>query len=404
MMNSMQRRILMVAYAALAAALVLLGVPLAWLTREVIYDREIQSLQLQASAIAIMVGSDYETDPPELPVLSGRTVGVYDLAGNLAVGHGPGHGGAAVDRAIDGRLAATVTDSRVTVGIPLSSTEHVRGAVRLSEPDGAVTDDVLLAWLAETAALVLAATAAVLLAVRQARGLATPVAALAAAARDVAAGDLSVRVEASPISELDDLATSQNAMVERLGELITREHNLGVDLSHQLRTPVTALRLTLETHADEPWVAEALAETARLEQTIDDVLALARTPVEAARELSGLRPLIAGLERTWQPRAAALGRRLVTELPRELADQDVPRRLIEQVTAVLLDNALRYGAGTISVVVAELGDVLVVSVADEGSIPDGGDPFVRGHSTSGSSGLGLALAASFATAQGTVWS
>ena len=122
---------------------------------------------------------------------------------------------------------------------------------------------------------------AAFVAVLQARRLSRPVKQLAAAADRLGQGDFAVRAGRAGIPEID-AAAALDTTAERLGELLQRERAFSAHASHQLRTPLTGLRVQLEAATLNPEadpraaLAEALQSVDQLEQTIDDLLALAR--------------------------------------------------------------------------------------------------------------------------------
>jgi signal transduction histidine kinase len=256
----------------------------------------------------------------------------------------------------------------------------------------------LLAGLA--AAVMLAAGAAALVV---ARGLSRPLEVLAASARRLGLGDFSVRAPRAGVSEVDAVAEALDATADRLGAMVAREREFSADASHQLRTPLTALRIDLEEAelrgaGAEP--ASALRQVDRLEQTIDTLLAAARGADQSTAE-ADLVAIAEELEGHWRPQLAGASRRLRLELPsgdaRVAADDGVVREILQ----VLLENAARHGRGTVTLAIERSDGWLRVVVKDEG--PGFGDEgeaaFERVASPSGH-GIGLSLARSLAHAAG----
>ena len=118
----------------------------------------------------------------------------------------------------------------------------------------------------------------------EARRLSRPLDALTAAADRLGDGDFSAQVAPSGVVEIDTVARSINATADRLAVVLERERAFSADASHQLRTPLTALRLRLEGEvlssddAPRPALVHALEEIDRLQSTIEDLLRLARMP------------------------------------------------------------------------------------------------------------------------------
>ena len=205
---------------------------------------------------------------------------MYDRAGRLIDGTGPRRGNALVRAALHGTESTGTLGSDVAVAAPISDGDQVIAVVLLRSDLSAAHHRGLLAWLVIAAigagAVLVAAGAALLLA----RRLSAPLDRLRHAARRIGAGDLDVRAPLSGVAEFDTLAATLNDSAARIQTMLGRERSLSAEVSHQLRTPLSGLRLELETlRASAPprrSVESALAAVDRLETIIDEVIALAR--------------------------------------------------------------------------------------------------------------------------------
>jgi signal transduction histidine kinase len=254
------------------------------------------------------------------------------------------------------------------------------------------------------AALVAALVAGYLLAARTA----LPLRRFAATASEVDAGDLTPRLAADPAAaaELRVLAEAFNHMLDRLDLAFARQRRFVSDASHELRSPLTAIRGQLEVLArsEEPSAAEvrhvervATAEMARVERLVEDLLALARLDEGAGPALSEVEP-------------ASYLRALAAADPGEaevgsLAEGSIPidPDMLTQVVRNLLANAHRHAgpSGRVLLSARGRGDRLQVAVEDDGpGIPPEQRELVfeRFHRTqaardrdSGGSGLGLGI-------------
>jgi signal transduction histidine kinase len=236
--------------------------------------------------------------------------------------------------------------------------------------------------------------------------LARPLESLAATAQQLGDGDFSARTARSGIPELDAAGRALDSTAERLGALVDRERALTADASHQLRTPLTGLRLGLETALELPAegqrasIEAAIDSADRLEQTIADLLALARDSGPHGRPLV-VPELVAELQAVWGPLLARQDRALVVHVEVGLPDTSVSAAAVRQVLGVLLDNATVHGAGMVTLTARDAGDALALDVADEGAGPvDVGRLFVRGTDRDDGHGIGLALARTLAEAEG----
>ncbi len=335
-----------------------------------------------------------------------NVIGLYRPDGRLVVGKGPFTADRVVRAGLRGDVRDQVIRGRLVVGVPLSRGEHVVGALRASAPMSVVTDRTHNAILGMAAIAVLALLTSGLVAFWQSRRLARPVARLATSAAELGHGDFTVRTEKSGVQEVDAVAEALDTTASRLDRMLTRERTFSEDASHQLRTPLTSLRVTLESARLDPdmdpavVIDQALVETDRIEATIDDLLALAREgPDPTAR--TDLPAVLAALEVDWRPRVVALGRRLRVEVDPDLPHGSVSDRAVRQILDVLVDNALVHGGGTVGVRARPAASGAVIEVTDGG--PGVADPdriFERRVSNAGRSGIGLALARSLAEAEG----
>lgn len=217
------------------------------------------------------------------------------------------------------------------------------------------------------------------------------------------------------MTEIRRVATAQNAMLDRLTSLLLRERHFSADASHQLRTPLAGLQLTLDNLLDalpalseaalRPGLTDAAGQVRALEATVSDLLQLARpTPDEAPTVAPrALAIILSEVESRWHGTLAAMGRRLVIRRDTGVGDSEVlvPGFVVSEILAVLLENAVEHGRGTMVVDVRDLGDVLALDVADEDAVLVGPDTvFERGQSGGDGTGISLALARSMAESIG----
>lgn len=219
--------------------------------------------------------------------------------------------------------------------------------------------------------------------------------------------------------ELSRLSTTLNDMLARLETAIVRERSFVSDASHELRTPLSLLKIELELALAQERTPEeqraalrsAAVETDRLAQLAEDLLVLARTDQGRLQIRSGemgLGRVLEDVRERFARRAAELGRDLVVEAPADLlvvAD----RLRLEQALSNLVENALRHGAGTVTLraQVGSAGDA-EIHVLDEGPgfaadfLPRAFERFTRSDESrsGGGAGLGLSIAAVIAGAHG----
>ncbi len=247
-----------------------------------------------------------------------------------------------------------------------------------------------------------------------ARRLADPMQDVANRAARLAKGDFRTDPRRHGIAELDRVADVLDLVTVEIAGRLQRERSLVGDVSHQLRSRLTAVRLRLDelsVHPDPDVVDEAtaaMAQVDRLTQAIDELVRSARIDGGDRRPLSVVRELTTVISE-WQPQFAQAGR-VVVLLGDERITATVTASRMREAVAVLVDNALMHGAGSCRVTVRVLPGVgpareatVCVEVADEGAgVRDQLAPhiFDRGFSGGGSTGVGLALARALVEADG----
>ena len=349
--------------------------------------------------------SDNPADAVELPRSTDRLT-VYDGRGGRVTGSGPADAPTVVLRALrSGRPEEASGTGPLVVALPLVERERVVGAVLARRGEGEASGDAKEQRLVLAGLALAIIAAAVLAAVWLGRALARPLEHVAVAATRLGYGDFSVRAPASGVPEVDAVGTALATTAGRLEDLIDRERSFSADASHQLRTPLQALRIELESaelRGDAPpEVAGGLAQVDRLEDTIATLLAVARdhprreATVDLAAALDEVRT-------RWHGRLAATSRPLVIDAPEGLAPAAADPRIVTEILDVLVDNAHRHGAGAVTVAVRDREGWLAIDVSDEGPgfRDDPQSAFRRRERTGNGHGIGLALARSLTQAEG----
>jgi signal transduction histidine kinase len=256
--------------------------------------------------------------------------------------------------------------------------------------------------------------AAVSVAVVTARRVADPLRDVAARAARLAMGDFRPDPRRHGIAELDRVSDVLDSATVEIAGRLQREHALVADVSHQLRSRLTAVRLRLDelsAHPDPEVVheaEEAMAQVDRLTDAIDDLVRASRDEDAADRDPVPVMDELRGVVAEWTHPFTETGRTLTLTGDESLRAPITGSRLREAV-AVLVDNALMHGGGTCTVSVRSVRPgvgrepLVCVEVADEGhGVRDELAPhiFDRGFSAGGSTGVGLALARALVEADG----
>ncbi len=356
------------------------------------------------ATVTVSAGRLSAHDPAELPRTEpGVDLGVYDVAGRRVGGRGPATADAAVRAALRGVPADGPAGRDIVVAVPLAENEQVTGVIRASAGTRFVYLRIMRTWLLMLAVACAAVVITALLARRQARRLARPLEEMSVLAGRLGDGDFTVRARASGIPEIDSTGASLSTTAERLGTLIGRERAFSAHASHQLRTPLTGLRLRLENLLDGPrdeGVTQAMAEVDRLQRTIDDLLSLARDVPRHSEPLD-LASLLDEVRETWHAALAARGRPLRIRVATDLPVTYVSTAAVRQILGVLLENAAVHGGGTVTVSVRDAGDALAIDVGDQGPCVDRpSEELFRRRADGAGHGIGLAMARSLAEAEG----
>ncbi len=398
-----------------SAIIVAFIIPMCLLVRTLAEDRATATAQQQAQGVAVIVssvGSTTDIASAVNQVAQGRgyhttvvlpagpTIGSPPTAAESALVHvARNRGSAFTDR----------SGSGATVLVPIAL-DAGTAVVLTTVTAEAMHRGVAMAW-ASIGGLGLVLLVLALLVARQlAERIATPVTDLARVAHQLRTGDLSARVTPNGPEEVQEVGTAINLLAERIDDLLAAEREAVADLSHRLRTPVTALRLDSESVRD-PEAAERLrAHVDQLQRTVDAVVLEARRPVRSAmRGECDAVAVASDRVRFWEPLASDQERTMRFNAPRgplpvALAAVDL-RDLLDN----LLDNVFAHtpeGADIVvslrSVDTGPAGGAVELRVADGGAgFPEHDeDPATRGHSGSGSTGLGLDIVRRIARTSG----
>ncbi|MGD9792737.1 MAG: ATP-binding protein [Acidimicrobiia bacterium] len=420
----MTRRLMISSAAVVVFALVIVVVPFAITLVRSDRDRLEAGIERDASVIATYVveeltrptGRDLDPIVDDYARRSGGRVVITDAAGravadsegldseNLDFSNRPEVSAALLGaRSTGTRFSSTLSHGLVYSAVPVASAGVVHGVVRITYPSAEVDGAVRRRLLALGVSVIIGLVAAGAVAWGMARSLSRPLAELRDTTEAFATGDLRARAdEQSGPREIRSLGASFNDMADRIDALVNTQRAFVADASHQLRTPLTALRLRLDqmrNGPDDEILAAAGEETARLQRIVEGLLVLARG--DGAREAAvpvDLRALLAERAEMWGPLAEEVG----VTLGLWCAPTVVRARAgaVEQAIDNLLDNAIDHAPpGTsVEIDVRPVDDWVEVHVIDHGpgmvesERARAFDRFWRGrHPTTGGTGLGLAI-------------
>jgi signal transduction histidine kinase len=407
--------------------LIALGLPLTiTLQQRATAELEREAL-IETQGIAAAIDPEDVDDPEKLQPLveqaaaqvGGRVI-IVDEDGVLVVdSEGPAERGAffatpgrpEIRSALDGSPHSEIRDSQdlsediMATAVPIPDESRIVGAVRVTRSVQRVNDRVRNVTLGLLAIGGAALFAGLLLAFGLARSFSRPLVGLAGAARRLGSGDLSARAQdVGGATEIEDLGRSFDEMAGRLERTVRAQREFVANASHQLRTPLTGMRLRIESAIAETedegakrQLAAAEREVDRLSEIVDRLLATSRNVEEGKPTHVDLGDAVARAVTRWSERAEQLESTLVAHGAGETAQADPSD--IDQILDNLIHNAISYAPGDVTIETGRRDGSAVLTVKDSGpgipvdDLPRVTDRFYRGTGTpAGGSGLGLAIA------------
>ena len=410
----MRRRLIVTVAASVSMVLLAMLVPLAVLLQDYALEDRLARVGLEVQATETVVSTDDKGDiavyiatineqNPEI-----QTTVLYP-GGTPDIGPSPGEN----ERVLQARLTgvARVDDAAggaevlvpVSLG-PSSGPPTQTPVIRVEVAQPGLGSGIFRAWLILAGLGLLMFLAALLLADRLGRQLVRPIQALAGFTQRLGEHSPPEPVTVTGPPEIRQLGQALNQLVHRIQVLLGRERERVSDLSHRLRTPLTALQLRIDALPDSPDRERLAAELADLHATLDMVMREARRS-----EHEGLVPVadgaavLADRARFWQPLADDQGRSFTISVttpspaPVQATESDLMALL-----DVLLDNVFAHtpeNAATRIHLGPRAAGGLILTVEDDGPGVAPAD-LARGTSSTGSSGLGLSIARATANESG----
>ena len=377
-------------------------VPLGLLVRNQARDRALAAAQRDAQSVAsgLLVASSLSgiADTGELAAFvieaSGSPAGVSIVSSDGTTAGAPlAEFPDALNRARAGAAFTVTTDDGATVYVPVTGAGGT-AVVVATVPGSELRQGVYAAWILLGVLGLLLVAAAVAVGDRLGRAVVRPVGDLAAAARRLGEGDLTTRVQPAGPHEVVEVGVSFNYLADRLDDLLAAERESVADLSHRLRTPLTALRLQAETLDDREAARAMLADIDRLEDRVDEIITEAR---QRRRDDRPRRSDLAAVTRHraafWQVLTEEEGRPFPVDIPEREIWVGIPDADLGAVLDVLLENVFAHTPPGTPLSVRVTGDdaTATLSVSDLGPGIDQ-SALARGKSGSGSTGLGLDIA------------
>jgi signal transduction histidine kinase len=394
----MRYRINLLVMATTSLVLVAFLVPLAVLVRTDAANRAVNAAVLQAQTLASVINS---TDPAALAALLAQTNadGGYQFTLFLPDGSqvgAPAPRTPAVARAAAGAsLTANVPGGREIL-IAVAGRSDGTAVIRTFASDTDQRRGVGRAWLVLGALGLGLLLVSVVVADQLARAAVRPLVAIVGVAQRLAGGDLAARARPDGPPEARAVGVELNLLAERIGTLLVHERETAADLSHRLRTPLTALRVDVESLSDPAERERLIADVDHLVHTVDVVIRTAREPIsERGVQLCDAAQVVADRVEFW----SALADEEARTVEAVIGPGPMPVRLSHDSLATIVDALLGNvfahtpeGTGFAVRLTASSTGGARLTVVDHGpGLPEFMVPG-RGRSAGGSTGLGLDIA------------
>ena len=404
----MRLRLVLLVVAISAMVLISFLVPLALVLRTLAADRAVSSANDRAQSLIPWVstgGATLDSAVAQLNTADPARPATVFLPGGMVVGAGVPRS-AAVRLAAEGRSFSAEAQGGQEVLVAVQGLPQGTGTavIRVFVPNAQLHAGVTRAWLLLSAIGLGLLVLSVVVADQLARSLVRPLRALARVSDRLAAGDLSARAAVVGPLEMRQVSSGLNHLAARIGELLAHERETAADLSHRLRTPLTALRIDAESLQDDFERAQLISDVDSVERMVNEIIRTARRPAGAAgRVACDATQVIGDRAAFWLPLADDQDRTMTVEMVPGPVGVGVSGEDLAACADVLLENVFAHtpeGAALAIRLSRRAGGGAWLVVADDGP----GFPHTglaeRGRSSGGSTGLGLDIARRIAEASG----
>ena len=406
----MRLRVILLVVATSSLVLVSFLVPLALVLRTLAADHAISTATTQAQSIAPLLtalttgeltSSQLGVTIDQVHAETGTPVTVF-LPSGIEVGQ-PAPRSAAVQLAAHGSSFTAEAPGGEEVLVAVGGLPQGTAVIRTFVPDSVLHHGVTRAWLLLGCVGLLLLVLSVAVADQLARSVVRPIKDLALASDRLAAGDLSARATVAGPPEVRRAGAGLNRLAVRIGELLAHERETVADLSHRLRTPLTALRIDAESLRDGAELERLLADVSAVERTVSGIIREARRPSDGARASCDAAEVVAECAAFWWPLAEDQDRWMTVDLAPGPVPVQVSRDDLATCTDILLENVFAHTPDGVALAVRlspRAGGGAWLVVTDDG--PGFGDANLtqRGVSRGGSTGLGLDIARRIAETSG----
>jgi signal transduction histidine kinase len=395
----MRRQLALLSLAVTSLVIIALVIPLGLAIRSLPRDRALSEAVLTGRTLGQSIAAIRTSEQLESVLAqaaaSGDPVTVWMPDGNLFGDDAPRS--PAVEVAFTGQPINARTETGTEVLTPVVLRDGI-AVVRVLVPDSIATRGVGRAWTLLGILSLVMLGIALLVSDRLARSIVRPVRLLADTTRALSSGDLTARVTPAGPPEVAEVGYRLNGLAGRIGELLVTEREAVADLSHRLRTPITALRLDAERLQNPVEAERLLGDVEALSQALDEVIRTARQPTEHAATSCDALAIIRDRIEFWSVLAEDQEREVQISIPAGSAWVGLAGDELAASVDVLIENVFAHtdtGIGWAVQVMTERR-WLTLEIEDNGAGIAVHTAAVRGHSGAGSTGLGTSIAATTA--------
>jgi signal transduction histidine kinase len=319
--------------------------PLAFLVRTIAADRATSRANADAQFVAQVIAGRHASAASlaQADASAVGSVSVYYADGTVIGDRSHPPTADSLQLARQGRSFSRSTSSGVDVFLPVLEAAGRTAVIRVSVPHHELERGVVAAWLSLGGLGVALILLAGLVADRMARSVIEPMNTLTEIARRLADGDLDARSRVRGSAEVVEVSRALDLLAARIGDLLRAERDNAADLSHRLRTPLTALRLDAELLQDEDEAKRIMAAVDDLEAAVTSLIAdTRRYRSSSERGRADLTDVVRERMAFWKILARAQQRPVDLCLIAEPLPVAGAKNDLQQLVDVLVDNVLRH--------------------------------------------------------------
>lgn len=342
----MRRQFVSMTMAITSMVVIAFVLPLAFLVRTIAADRATNQASNDAQYVGQVIAGNRATAPALVAQADSAAPGrisVYYPDGTIIGDRSRPTAPDSLQLARLGRSFSRSVAGGVDVFLPVLEPAGRTAVVRVSVPRHELERGVMAAWLSLAGLGIVLIALGGLVANRMARSVTGPMNQLTDIASRLAAGDLDARSRVRGSAEVVEVSRALDTLAVRIGDLLQAEREHAADLSHSLRTPLTALRLDAERLSDGDEAARIRAAVDDLEEAVTSVIADTRRDRRSPEDHSvELGEIVRERVAFWEVLARAQQRPLELCLHPQPLSVRARRRDVQQLVDVLVDNVLRH--------------------------------------------------------------